>query len=47
MKIWGLLGDRLLAYIVQPEVADPGGKKTTANMNGDRYEFMVKRHFAT
>ena len=47
MKIWGLLGDRLLAYIVQPEVVNPGGKKTTANMNGDRYEFMAKRHFAT
>ena len=41
------LGDRLLDYIVLLEVVNAKGKKTTANMNGNRYERMMKRHCKT
>ena len=47
VKIWGLLGDGLMDYIVLPEVVNAKGKKTTANMKGNRYELMFKRHFKT
>ena len=32
-------------YIVLPGVVNAKSKKATANMNGSRYEPMVKRHF--
>jgi len=45
VKIWGLLGDGHLEYMVLPEVIDAKGRRRTANMNGARYEQMVKKHF--
>ena len=46
VKIWGLWGDGHLEYMLLPEVKNDKGKKTSANMNGDRYGDMVKKHFA-
>ena len=45
VKIWGLLGDGHLEYFVVPEIVDEKGRKRSANMNGDRYEHMVKTKF--
>ena len=46
VKIWGLWGDGHLEYTLLPEVVNAKGKRTSANMNGDRYEAMVKNKFA-
>ena len=46
VKIWGLWGDGHLEYMLLPDVMDAKGKKKIANMNGDRYEQMVHKHFA-
>jgi hypothetical protein len=45
VKIWGLWGDGHLEYMLLPEVRGAKGKKKSANMNGSRYEAMVKKHF--
>jgi hypothetical protein len=46
VKIWGVWGDGHLEYFLLPEVTNDKGRKRSANMNGDRYEGMVKKHFA-
>lgn len=46
VKIWGVWGDGHLEYWLLPEVRNSKGAKKSANMNGDRYECMVKKHFA-
>ena len=46
VKIWGLWGDGHLEYMLLPEVKNEKGKKKSANMNGDRYKGMVRKHFA-
>ena len=47
VKIWGVWGDGHLEYWLLPEVRNAKGAKKSANMNGDRYECMVKKHFAS
>ena len=47
VKIWGVWGDGHLEYFLLPEVTNEKGRKRSANMNGDRYECMVKKHFAS
>ena len=46
VKIWGVWGDGHLEYMLLPEVRDEKGRMRSANMNGDRYECMVEKHFA-
>ena len=46
VKIWGVWGDGHLEYMLLPEVVNEKGKKKSANMNGDRYLAMVKKHFS-
>ena len=45
VKIWGVCGDGHLEYMLLPEVVNKRGKKTSANMNGDRYLAMVQKYF--
>jgi hypothetical protein len=45
VKIWGVWGDGHLEYMLLPESVNDKGKKRSANMNGDRYEAMVQKHF--
>ena len=45
VKIWGLLGNGHLEFFLLPDLVDIRGRKRTANMNGDRYEQMLKRSF--
>ena len=44
-RMWGLLGKGRLEYWLLPEVVDEKGRKSSADMNGDMYEKLVKRSF--
>ena len=45
VKIWGLLANGRLEYILLPEVRDKKGRTRSANMTGKRYHEMVETHF--
>jgi len=46
VKIWGFFCDGRLEYYVVPKDYTDNGKLTTQHMNGQRYQAMVKKHFA-
>ena len=45
VKIWGLPGNGHLECFLLAQMVDIKGRKRSANMNGDRYEQVVKRSF--